>query len=139
MNDISSAVRTLACQLVELESGQDKGTGEASGSAVQACEKLREPLAQLMGVGGYYSLMSRALAIARAEHASLAAVRVLPDGTLKGLENSGEVQEASVAIMAQLLGLLVVFIGQPLALSLVRENWPEARTIELQENEGGRP
>lgn len=139
MNDISPAVRALARQLVELESGQDKGTGKASRSAVRACEKLREPLAQLMGVGGYYSLMSRALAIARAEHPSLATVRVLPDGALTGLENSGQVQEAAVAIMSRLLGLLVVFIGEPLALGLVQENWPEARTIELQENEGGRP
>lgn len=136
MNDISPAIRTLARQVVELESGQNKGTGEASRSAVRACERLREPLAQLMGVGGYYSLMSRTLAIARTEQPSLAAVRIRPDGTLDGLENSGQAREAAVAIMTHVLGLLVVFIGEPLALALVRENWPEARTDEMDGNEG---
>jgi hypothetical protein len=135
MNDISLTIRTLARRLVELESGQDEVASEAQG-AERAFEKLRGPLAQLMGVGGFYSLMSRALAIARAEQASLAAVRILPDGTLEGLENSGQVQEGAVVIMSQLLGLLIVFIGEPLALGLVRETWPEVRMEPSEDNEG---
>jgi hypothetical protein len=135
MNEISPAIRVLARRLVELEAGQDEAASEAHGAG-RAFEKLREPLAQLMGLGGYYSLMSRAIAIARPEQASLAAVRVLPDGTLEGLENSGQVQEGAVVIMSQLLGLLIVFIGEPLALGLVRETWPEVRMEPGEGNEG---
>jgi hypothetical protein len=34
--------------------------------------------------------------------------------------------DAAVAITAQLLGLLVTFIGEPLTVRLVREAWPDA-------------
>jgi hypothetical protein len=37
-----------------------------------------------------------------------------------------EISDGENALVAQLLGLLVTFIGEPLTLSLVREVWPGA-------------
>jgi hypothetical protein len=86
----------------------------------------------LVGVAGFRSLMSRAVAMAKAEVPSLAAVQVRADGSLEGLDGAGPDQiagagsEAGVVIVAQLLGLLVTFIGEPLTLRLVRDAWPDA-------------
>ena len=70
--------------------------------------------------------------MAKAEVPSLAAVQVRADGLLEGLDGAGHDQDAGaggeggVVVVAQLLGLLVTFIGEPLTLRLVRDAWPEA-------------
>jgi hypothetical protein len=100
--------------------------------AVRVCEKLRLPLARLAGAAGFRSLLSRAVAMAKAEVPSLAAAQVRADGSLEGLDGPGPDQdagaggEAGVVVVAQLLGLLVTFIGEPLTLRLVRDAWPDA-------------
>ena len=110
----------------------------ASGSeVVRVCEKLRVPLSKLAGDAGFRSLMSRAVAIAKSEVPSLAAVQMRADGSLEGLDdpvldqNAGSGGEAGVTIVAQLLGLLVTFIGEPLTLRLVRDAWPNASLAGL--------
>ncbi len=54
--------------------------------AFRVCEKLRRPLSKLMGVDGFHSLQSRALALACAEVPWLCALEIRPDGSLEGLE-----------------------------------------------------
>ncbi len=99
---------------------------------MRVCEKLRLPLSKLAGVAGFRSLLSRALALAKAEVPSLVAVHVGADGSLAGLDGPGHDQDAGaggragVVVVAQLLGLLVTFIGEPLTLRLVRDAWPNA-------------
>ncbi len=101
------------------------------------CEKLRPNLATLMGNGGYHALLSRALALAQAEVPWLRAVQVKADGTLEGVEehhaqlDPDELFEGRVVLLAQLLGLLVAFIGENLTLRLVREVWPNAKLDDL--------
>jgi hypothetical protein len=51
--------------------------------AVRVCEKLHQPLCALAGVAGYRSLLTRALALARAEAPSLSALEVTADGKLQ--------------------------------------------------------
>jgi hypothetical protein len=46
---------------------------------VRVCERLRKPLARLAGVAGFRSLLSRAVALARAEIPSLVGVQVRAD------------------------------------------------------------
>jgi hypothetical protein len=99
---------------------------------VQVCEKLRLLLSKLAGAAGFQSLMSRALAMAKAEVPSLEAVQVRADGSLAGFDGGGQNQHAGaigqggVVVVAQLLGLLVTFIGDSLTLRLVRDAWPDA-------------
>ena len=126
MNTTTPAIQDLARRLIALEAAREPSDGPA-GAAVRACEKLRVPLTRLVGVAGFCSLLSRALAMAKAEAPSLDAARVRPDGSLEGLDGMGPAQDSEAgAVVAQLLGLLVTFIGEHLTLPLVREAWPDA-------------
>jgi hypothetical protein len=93
-------------------------------------EKLRLHLTALMGNVGFHALLSRALALANAEVPCLHPMHVRADGSLGGLDELGaqvgpeKIVEGNVVLLAQLLGLLVAFIGGSLTLRLVREMWP---------------
>jgi hypothetical protein len=95
-------------------------------------EKLRQSLGELVGVAGFYSLASRALALAKPEAPSLNAVQVSGDGALKGLGeietqidmNKDSAGEEGIILIARLLGLLRIFLGEVLTLSLLRNVWP---------------
>ena len=132
MSTAPPALRDFARRLLALEAARDEPPVVGGRGAVRVCEKLRLPLSKLAGVAGFRSLMSRAVAMAKAEDPSLAAVHVRPDGSLEGLDgpgpdqNAGAGGEAGVVVVAQLLGLLVTFIGEPLTLRLVRDAWPDA-------------
>jgi len=89
-------------------------------------------LITLAGVAGFRSLLSRALTLARAEAPSLNAVQVAADGSLKGLEglasqtDKEQARDGGAILIAQLIGLLLTFIGEGLTLRLVQDVWPEA-------------
>ena len=84
-----------------------------------------------MGNVGFRALLSRALALANADVPWLRAVHVKADGSLEGLDELGaqvdpdEIFQGCVVLLAQLLGLLVAFIGEDLTLRLVRDVWPK--------------
>lgn len=94
-------------------------------------EKLRPNLVTLLGNIGFRALLSRALVLTNSEIAWLRAVHVKADGSLEGLNeleaqlDPEEIAEGRVVLLAQLLGLLVVFIGESLTLRLVRDVWPK--------------
>jgi hypothetical protein len=83
-------------------------------------------------VAGFRLLLSRALTLARAEAPSLSAVQVGADGSLKGLDELGPQKDKEVSmeggaiLIAQLLGLLLTFIGEGITLRLVQDVWPES-------------
>lgn len=124
---------------------EERKAGLASESdgrvAFRVCEKLRRPLVTFAGVGGYRSLVSRALVLARAEEPWLAGVKLNPDGIFQfTAEIEAEVDlkpagKGATAVVAQLLGLLVTFIGEALTLRLVQDVWPKAAISES--NSGG--
>ncbi len=115
------------------EERENKSSSAQSPAAFHVCEKLRKHLATLMGNGGFRALHSRALTLASSEVAWLRGVHVKPDGSLEGWEelqaqlDPDEIFEGRVVLLAQLLGLLVAFIGEALTLRLVREVWPKVR------------
>ena len=105
--------------------------------AFQVCEKLRLHLGTLMGAAGFRELLSCALPRAQAEIPWLGALRVKADGALEEVEelnakrNPDELAEGGVVLVAQLLGLLVAFIGEDLALRFVSEVWPDVPFDDL--------
>jgi hypothetical protein len=127
-------MRDLAHRLLAYEAVADK-TSEPVGSAVlRVYEKLRKSLGEFAGTAGFQSLASRALTLARPEAPGLSAVRVTSDGSLQGL---GEIDpqidmekdragEGGIILIARLLGLLRIFLGEALTLSLLRNAWPGA-------------
>jgi hypothetical protein len=84
-----------------------------------------------MGHTGFRSLLARALALSNTEASWPGTVQVKADGTLAGWDKlEGQIPrkdfaEASVVLIARLLGLLVAFIGDELTFRLLREIWPE--------------
>jgi len=108
-------------------------------AAFVVCDKLRPQLATLMGNAGYRALLSRALAMTNGEAAWLHAVHVKADGSLEGLDErlahigAAEIAGGGVALIAQLLGLLVAFIGEHLTARLLREIWPKLSKNDLGE------
>jgi hypothetical protein len=66
------------------------------------------------------------------EAPSLSAVQVATDGSVKGLDEltsqTGKEQagDGGAILIAQLIGLLLTFIGEGLTLRLVQDVWPEA-------------
>ena len=125
MSPTTPAFRDLARRLVDLEV---RGVGDSvgRGGAAKVCENLRLQLTKLAGVAGYHSLVSRAVATARIEATVLQNVSVRSDGAVEGLEEVENTDfDATVALVAHLLSLLVTFVGEPLTLSLVGNAWPE--------------
>ena len=124
--------RQLARRLLAYEAAAGKNSEPTESAASRVCEKLRQPLCSLAGVAGFRSLLSRALALARAEAPSLSAVQVGADGSLKGLDELGPQKdkdmskEGGAILIAQLLGLLLTFIGEGITLRLVQDVWPES-------------
>ena len=112
-----------------------RATPAEMGERVDA--RLRGRLGGLIGSTGYAILVARAVRLARIEVPALECVTVVTgdagaDGSLPGIRefaracDEPDAAEAGlIAILAQVVGLLITFIGEDLALRLVRDAWPE--------------
>ncbi len=122
--------RYLAQRLLAYEAVAGKTSETTESAALRVFAKLRQPLITLAGVAGFRSLLSRALTLARTEAPSLSVVQVAADGSLQGIDESqidkDQAREAGVILIAQLIGLLLTFIGEGLTLRMVQDVWPEA-------------
>jgi hypothetical protein len=95
-------------------------------------EKLRQGLGEFAGVAGFQSLASRALALARSEVPSLGTTRITGDGSLQGLGkldhqidvDKDRAGEGEIILISSLLGLLLIFLGEAVTLSLLKVKWP---------------
>jgi len=107
---------------------------EVVAAAERACHKLGDRLARLLTMAGYQALLARSLYLAKARFQFLDGVGpgAAPDTCLDGLRERArdveptQLQEGIGAVLANLIGLLDTFIGEDLALRLVREAWPDA-------------
>ena len=117
--------RDLAQSLIAYEGAAGKTSEPMEFAAFRVCETLRRPISALAGVAGFRSLLSRALTLARAEAPSLSSLRVAADGSLQGLDELGrqidkdQLREGGAILVAQLLALLLTFIGEAMTSRLV--------------------
>ena len=122
--------RDLAQSLIDNEGAAGNTSEPMEFAAFRVCETLRRPVSALTGNDGFRALLSRALALAWAEAPCLGAVRVAADGSLEGLDELGrqtdkdQVSEGGVILVAQLLGLLLTFIGETVTSRLVTSEIP---------------
>jgi hypothetical protein len=136
MNRTTLKMRDFAGLLVAHDA-REAGTSGAPSDSFSVPEKLRPQLTTLMGDGGYRALLLRALAMAIAEVPPLQAAHVAADGRLEGFDaletgiDQEAIAEGRVIVVAQLIGLLVAFIGEKLTLQLVREVWPKLEAEDL--------
>jgi hypothetical protein len=138
----TSTIRVFAVSLITHEAKDRRSAGSGLPPAFRVCEKLRAPLATLMGHAGFHALLARALALASAEVPWLRTVRVRTDGRLEGLGrlkaplHPNKFLTGSAVLVAELLGLLVAFIGEKLTLQLVREIWPKLPATPFPQGQG---
>ena len=130
-------VREFATRLLECEAALGIPTGVSGPVIFRVYEKLRQSLVELMGMAGVRALVSRALVMGSKEVHWLGSLRVKADGTLQGLSElaadlaQNEMAPGEVALMAELLRLLVAFIGTALTLRLIRASWPNVAIDDL--------
>ena len=142
-------MRDLAQRLLAYEAVAGVGSELMESTILRVYEKLRQGLGEFAGVAGFQSLASRALALARTEDPSLSALRVSEDGALQGLgetehpidigkDRAGEslAGEGGIILIARLLGLLLLFLGEALTLSLLRVAWPGAAFNDFSSENG---
>jgi hypothetical protein len=134
-----SKMRDLAKRLLDYEAFAGNAPERGESATLRVYERLRQGLIAFAGVTGFHSLATRALALARTEAPSLSAVQVSADGELQGLgeiEHQFDIDKVragefpagneGIILIARLLGLLHLFLGEALTLSLLRITWPGA-------------
>jgi len=106
------------------------GGAHDSDVAQRIAMRLHKALGKLLGPAGIDVLLARSVALARRAHPVLAGVVAGSGGTLAGLDDAAlqgpELEAGAAAIIAHLFELLVVLIGEDLAMGLIRSVWPAA-------------
>jgi hypothetical protein len=138
-------MRDLAQRLLHYEANAGNTSEPVGSTTLRVYQKLRQSLGELAGSAGFHSLASRALTLARSEVPSLSAVQLAADGNLEGMNaiepsikvEKDPVHEGGVILISRLLGLLLIFLGEALTLSLLRDAWPGA-TFDDRNSGNGR-
>mgnify|MGYP007080463154 CR=1 FL=1 len=132
------ARRLLAKEVARGEKSLTEGGAASVPSAARVCDKLRKVLTTFAGNAGFRSLLTRALTLAAARAPELEGVTVMLDGSLSGIDRvesgkkKGAAQEWEEVLVAQLLDLLVTFVGEGLMHQLVRQAWPDRPAVQIR-------
>ena len=136
---ISPKMRDLARRLLTYEAAADKSSIPLESATLRVYEKLRKNLTIIAGVTSFQSLACRALVLAKLEDVSLGAAQITADGSLHDFgeyelqvdidkDRTSEYQsgERGIILIARLLSMLNLFLGEALTLRLLRNAWPDA-------------
>lgn len=135
--------QSLALRMLALVAEDDQSPEGLALAAERLLSQLHRRLEPLVGPAGYDALIRRALYLARAESPFLQSIRVAVssgDVVLDGLQASirdndpAVVRHGLVAVLANFIWLLVTFIGEDLALRLIREASPGSTRSDPEEN-----
>ena len=121
--------RELAQRLLAYEAVEASTANADTQTVCRVCDKLRRPLTTLAGAAGFRSLLARALTLAKRESPVLGEWEVKSDGSLQGL--NGEAAQSGAVLIAQLIGLMITFIGESLTLRLLHDVWPDLPGSEI--------
>jgi hypothetical protein len=142
MSKASSQMRRFARRLLVHETPLRRRSSDAENqSTFHVIDELRPLMVNLMGVGGFRGLLSRAIVLGSEEVRWLRAVHVKANGALEGFEEHAQLTpaqfaEGKVVLLAQLLGVLVALIGVRLTLRMVHDTWPELSLDDLNLGNG---
>ena len=145
-----SKMRDLAHRLHAYEVVEGKTSEPSELATIRVYEKLRKSLSAFAGVAAFESIAFRALTQAKSETPSLWPVQIATDGSLQGL---GEFEpqidmdkdladkfpfgDGGIVLIARLLGLLLMFLGEAITLRLLRNAWP-GEAFDDRNSEHGR-
>jgi len=119
----------------------DEASMPPTSEAIEALQIIQNHMADLIGERGFRALFERALTLAKEEVPWLEAAT--PDSELI-FEHLDELStqmdrdifhEGEVILLANLIELLVVFIGPKLTLKLLSEDWPQLPIPEMDPEE----
>jgi hypothetical protein len=124
----------LARRIVAQEAAGSSDPAASAAAVEAACRRLKDHLVDLLGAGGVSALLRRALHLAKREQPLLAEVAVSgePAECFIGLAGSlaASTDEAATAaaatVLAHMLGLLVMLLGEELGMKPIRKLWPQA-------------
>ena len=142
MNRATPKLQDFAERLISVGLIAAKSSASKPPAVFTVIEKLRPCLAQVVGHLGFTAVLSRALAIAKADVAWLRAVHVKPDGSLEGLDeleakvDPQEIAEGRVVLLAEFVSLLVELIGERIVLQLVHQAMPKVSKDDLYFGKG---
>jgi hypothetical protein len=133
-------LKEFASRLLAYEMALCKRSGAKDSGPSGVFAKLRGPLGKLIGIGGFDALLSRSLALAGAEVPTLRTLQPRADYSFedfKKLEvklDSLTIEEGQGVVVAQLLGLLMTFIGGALTLQLLQSIWPKLDELNFKKD-----
>lgn len=131
-------MRYLGRRLLTLEVSWCAQSDGGMKATLSTLEKLHTRLIKLVGIASFEVLLARALALARTEASWLKPVQVQAGATLTGLSEAAQQQtmeavtSGCMEVLAQLLGLLVTFVGEAILLGLVQDVWPEVLLDDIR-------
>jgi hypothetical protein len=139
MRQATPQLRDLTRRLFAYQITRSPGPADLAEVMEGLCQQLRQRLDPLIGDGGFTALLKRAVKLANQEFAWLqpdsigddpgCSLKALADAAARG--RSGKEARASLELVfANVVWLLVTFIGEDLVLRLAQEIWPEV-AIEL--------
>jgi hypothetical protein len=115
----------LARHLLAYEALAATTSTQTESATVRIYEKLRQQLSAPVGVDGFEVLASRALRLSKSKSPKLSTVRLTANGTLRGLDeierqaDEDQNGEVGVILIAQLIELFVIFLGEAITLRLI--------------------
>lgn len=120
-------------RLLRHEAGAAGDAASPAAALEGACQKLSAELETLVGRGGVAALLGRAVNLTKREFPFLAGVHLQADAppSFQALHESlrdrgpAEADAASVALLANLVGLLIDLLGEDLGLRPVVNVWPD--------------
>lgn len=135
----TSKLKEIARRLRAFEASAAGAGAAKNPTAFRVCDRLGSPLGKVLGTDGFRALLSRALTLSAAQVPWLGGLHVNSDGTVEGSEtnepktkrDAAALAEAEIAVVAELLGLLVTFIGPALTLRLLRDIWPKLDDLDF--------
>jgi hypothetical protein len=138
----------LARRLVTDEARSSADPAAWANAAETVCCQLRDHMTGLLGSGGVTMVIGRALHLAQREQAMLAGgqqgmlgkveIDKNPSACFTGLaealaaESTENAAAAAISIVAQLLGLLILLLGNELGTQPVRMLWPHVASSVLE-------
>jgi hypothetical protein len=123
-------LRKLSRRLLEQQAGNPSHPQDLLAASEPVCQKLQEKLVTLIGSNGCRVLISRAWVLTRREFRELNSIETKGSchfqrqGSMQGLDPDQTV-EGQVVMLANLLWLLMIFIGEDLSMHLMYELWPD--------------
>ena len=135
MRQATPQLKSLAQRLSVHEAKNSPNPFKLAEALEVCCQRLHKRLDPLVGAGGFRALLDRALFLAKKEHPWLKGVEIqaYPGCELRGLNEAmtgrqpAEIKETLTIILANVIWLLVTFIGEDIVYDLIEEAWPDMK------------